>query len=449
MSDQLLESCAKAVQHLQTIDVPTRIRVVSHYDADGITAAAIICQTLYRKGYGFHASLMRNPFDKGFQRLQQEENTFIIFSDMGSGQLDFIEQLGCPCIILDHHQVKRESKSKQIVQVNANTCGYDGNYEACGATLAYGFAKTLDASNSDLAGLALIGATGDKQYIGGLRGWNQVVLDEALEHNIISSQIGVKLAGKTLGEALFFSIDPYYKGLSGDEQAIQDLFKHLNIDREQPPEKLSEEQRQHLQSLLLLQLLQNHVPKNIIDIVSRTRYIDKKLGVELERFADLLDACGKYNHRGVGLALCMGDAKASKEALRVEQEYKTQILDALQTLEKEGATEKTAYRLFYSDHSSLGGVIGGIAVNYLFDEQKPLVSLARKNGELHVSSRGNQKLVKNGLDLGDAMHEAAEKLDGYGGGHKIAAGATIDVEHEQAFLDDIDGILCKQLGLKP
>ena len=90
-------------------------------------------------------------------------------------------------------------------------------------------------------------------------------------------------------------------------------------------------------------------------------------------------------------------------------------------------------------------VIGGIATNFIFDKEKPLLSIVKKDDEIHVSCRGNQYLVSKGLDLGLAMNETAKKLDGQGGGHKIAAGATIISEKEEEFLDMVDTIITKQL----
>jgi len=102
-------------------------------------------------------------------------------------------------------------------------------------------------------------------------------------------------------------------------------------------------------------------------------------------------------------------------------------------------------RYFYSDSSSLGGVVAGIAINYIFDEKKPLFSIARKEDEIHVSGRGNQMLVEKGLDLGIAMKNVASDIGGFGGGHKIAAGATIAIDKEKEFLQKVDKILVLQI----
>ena len=95
MTNDLANLSKKAAEIILSMPKSSRIRIISHYDADGIASAGIICTALYEKGYDFHTTLMRNPFTKGLERLKNEENDLIIFSDMGSGQIDSIEKLGC------------------------------------------------------------------------------------------------------------------------------------------------------------------------------------------------------------------------------------------------------------------------------------------------------------------------------------------------------------------
>ena len=145
MPDDITELSKKAAEIILSFPKSTRIRVISHYDADGITAAAIISQALHRVGYNFHTTLMRNPFIQGLERVKKEGNELIIFTDMGSGQIEFIEQMGCKAIIIDHHQYLKEKTTSDVLQINANLCDINGNYEACGATLSYSVAKSLDS----------------------------------------------------------------------------------------------------------------------------------------------------------------------------------------------------------------------------------------------------------------------------------------------------------------
>ncbi len=445
MSNDISKLSKKAAEIVLSLPKSTRIRVVSHYDADGISAGGIICNALYREGYDFHATLMRNPFDKGLERLAKEENELIIFSDMGSGQIETMEKLGCKVIIFDHHQYLKSEVGKDVLQINANLCGIDGNYESSGATLSFFFAKTLDAENEDLSSLALAGAIGDKQHIGGIRGFNKEILESARGGGFLKEQMGIKLYGDSLFDALYFSIDPYYKGLSGDKDEIERILDKLNINKNTKIEDINNDKLIRLQSFLLFKLIKAGCPKNILDITIRKRYFSESLGCELERFADLLDACGKNGYRGLGLSICLGDSNAFEEAKTVEKEYKQKILEYLIELEKDETKEAEGMRYFYSESSSLGGVVAGIAMNYILDEKKPLFSIAKKEDEIHVSCRGNQNLVKKGLDLGGAMKKVTSVLGGHGGGHKIAAGATIALEKEKEFLEKVDKILVQQL----
>ena len=446
MTEDITIACKKAADKLLSFPSSTRVRVVSHYDADGISAAGVLCIAVRRAGYDFHATLMRNPFTKGFDRLKNEDNQLIIFSDMGSGQIETISQMGCSSIILDHHQYQTAQTPENIIQINSNLFGVDGNYEASGATLSYLFATSVDPVNQDLAPLALAGAVGDKQHIGGIRGMNKNILDAAVQKGFLTEHTGIKLAGENLGEALYYSVDPYYPGLSGNHEEIQNALKKINIAPSMSLTDIDSESMLRLQSMLLFRLLKTGCQPNILDITIRKRYTATQ-GYELERFADLLDACGKNGYRSLGLSLCLGDTSAWNETLQVEKDYKQKLLDGLQNLQNGGIHETDGMRYFYSDNSSLGGVVAGIAMNYVLDEKKPLLSLTRKetDNEIHVSCRGNQALVAQGLDLGSAMKQAAAQLGGFGGGHKIAAGATVDFNKEKEFLEKVDTILLHQL----
>jgi RecJ-like exonuclease len=84
----------------------------------------------------------------------------------------------------------------------------------------------------------------------------------------------------------------------------------------------------------------------------------------------------------------------------------------------------------------------------------PVIAFADKEVELEngetelqrkVSSRGNRDLTRNGLDLSVVMQNAAEKVGGDGGGHDIAAGATIPRGERDAFIAHADEIIENQL----
>lgn len=91
------------------------------------------------------------------------------------------------------------------------------------------------------------------------------------------------------------------------------------------------------------------------------------------------------------------------------------------------------------------GIVAGMSFQTA-DRRKPILAFASsEDGRLKVSARGTQDLVRAGLNLAEAVSKAAEEVGGVGGGHNVAAGATIPPEAKDEFLKIIDCIVGGQL----
>src|SRR2546425_1654768 len=159
------------------VESASRVRIFCHYDPDGTTSAAILARAMMRRGKRIHASMAHALDRAAAARLREETNELLIVSDMGSAQLDLLEGLPYPVVVLDHHKPIRDSET--IAHVNPHLDGIDGAREMCGATTTWLFALTLDERNWDLAGPALAGAIGDKQAVGGFLGGNAAMVSWA------------------------------------------------------------------------------------------------------------------------------------------------------------------------------------------------------------------------------------------------------------------------------
>jgi single-stranded DNA-specific DHH superfamily exonuclease len=120
----------------------------------------------------------------------------------------------------------------------------------------------------------------------------------------------------------------------------------------------------------------------------------------------------------------------------------------LHRLEREGPSTKAHIQHFTTASPTLAGSLCGVAMQYIFDQEKPTLALAALGGTIKVSSRGTDYLIAKGLDLAVALREAAGAVGGNGGGHNIAAGATLPEGSEGKFLSLVDEIVGKQLGGK-
>jgi RecJ-like exonuclease len=66
-------------------------------------------------------------------------------------------------------------------------------------------------------------------------------------------------------------------------------------------------------------------------------------------------------------------------------------------------------------------------------------------GMLKASGRATAALVRQGVNLGAAMREAAAAVGGEGGGHNIAAGARMPPERKKAFIEAVNDVIGKQI----
>ncbi|UCC93773.1 MAG: DHH family phosphoesterase, partial [Thermoplasmata archaeon] len=172
-------------------------------------------------------------------------------------------------------------------------------------------------------------------------------------------------------------------------------------------------------------------------------------------YSTLLNACGRYGMARVGMEVCLGDRlDAFNEAKRLQGSHRAKLVDGLRTVAAMGVAERRAIQFFHVRDAVPDTIVGTVASMALqapevdVDMGRPIIALANKRDEkgvVKVSGRGTRDLVEEGLDLAAAMREAAEAVGGIGGGHDIAAGASIPEGKEEEFLDALDNIVVRQV----
>lgn len=430
-------------QALKIIGSVGSLRVISHYDADGLAAASVMAGAIWRARRRFHLTIGRSLDGSMVESLAKEGNEAILFLDMGSGQIDALESLEARVVALDHHKPIR--KSKKVVQANPHFFGIDGMTEACASTLSLLAAAMLDSCNWELAPVAIAGIIGDRQHMGGMRGLNQQIVDYAKMKGLVEAQRGLNLKGATVADAITDSVEPYFVGLSGRRENVLAFLESTRLNPAAPMGALDEMYRRKLTSMLSLRLMgQGCRPETVEELVTDIYWIPA-LGVSASDLADLLNACGRMGQEGLGVALCMGDKEALATAGELRRSYNRKIMERLMAIEAEGVEETDHLQYFEASDPSLAGAECGLAMQYILDQSKPTLALSRASGRVKVSARGTKYLVSKGLDLSAALKKASEALGGFGGGHAVAAGATIPEGKEQEFLKMVDEIVAHQL----
>ena len=192
------------------------VHVLSHYDADGITSAAIMAHALQRRGIPFQATCVEH-FD---QAAVDQVRGNAVLCDMGSGTPQFSNQLHC--VIIDHHP---PAEGVENPQVNPHLVGVDGSTQLSAAGATYCVAREM-GQNEDLAGLALAGAIGDRQRLD--NGANADIIEEGEKNGYITRETGFLWGTDDLREALTYSLDPYLP-VSGNAGAVDALLAEMGI----------------------------------------------------------------------------------------------------------------------------------------------------------------------------------------------------------------------------
>src|SRR5947199_372163 len=296
------------------VDDAARVRVFCHYDPDGTTSASILARALMRRGKRIHATMAHALDRTSAARLGEETNELLVVSDMGSGQLDLLEGLPYPVVVLDHHKPIRDSET--IAHVNPHLFGVDGAREMCGATTTWLFALVLDERNWDLAGPAMAGAIGDKQAVGGFVGVNAALFGEAVERKVVVPDRRLAIRDQPLGKALAQSVEPYCRGLSGRPEASLEFLRAAGFDSEVMVRQLDAPTRRKLGSVLATRLLEQGAAPEALEALVEDRYWiepDQMYAQDLEAY---VNSCDRLGQEGLGLAVCPRDPIPDRRGTR-------------------------------------------------------------------------------------------------------------------------------------
>lgn len=426
-----LENSSKQVA--KAILEQSEVRLISHNDADGLSAGGIMCNALFRSGILFHTSIVSQFDSSTIELIEKTKSGAVILCDMGSGQSELTSKLK-NAIIIDHHKPTGELDH---VHFNPHLVGIDGASELSASGAAYMVARQM-GKNTDLAGLALVGATGDKQA---MKGPNKFILDEAVREKIITVEKGIQMGEAPLEELLEYSVDPYLD-ITGDREKIKEFTKDLEITgsiKDLPEDKLKK-----LSSVMVLKLAKQGSLSAIYSLIGEKLILNEEVISNIFDFVNMLNACGKMDKPGIGLSVCMRDNSVVDEALSISKEHQRSVALAIRKAE-ENIKSANNFRYVRLDDSGGTGIIAGTMTRYLYPD-KPFITFNEVEDKIKISARGTRKLVDSGLDLSIALREASVPVGGMGGGHDIASGATIPKGTVEKFIEIADDIIGKQLG---
>lgn len=467
---KFLDSAKQAAKTIiETVNENGFIHVFSHLDADGVAAAGIIAKALFRLDAKFRVRVTQWIDEKIVSEILSDKPQLVVLTDFGSGYVDLLNEklANSKIAILDHHQIVAEGVAN-FVHVNPHLHGIDGARDVSGAGVAYLVAKAIDETNVDLSHVAVIGALGDLQdkydqrRLGGI---NEKIVEDAVKAGLLTVEKDLIFFGREtrpIHRTLASTTNPFIPGISGEEDKSLAFLANLDIkprhdDKWRALRDLSEEEKKRLCSALADYLLSKGLRYEVSNLIGHVYVLNHEESWtplrDAREFAVLLNATGRMDKPSLGVSICIGDRGSALEAAnKVLEEYRRTINKYLGwVMEKpERMRELDNIYVVHGENfidDKIVGAISSILSLSLPNPEKPLIAYANVEGEglAKISARTIDIMTNKGVNLGEIMQTAAEKCQGKGGGHNVAAGAQVPIEKISDFVEIVNELVRKQL----
>lgn len=448
------------------ISTDTHFRIVTHLDADGLTAASIIAKCLIRQEVTFRIRVVKQLDETVIDHLAKEEPTPIVFTDIGSSSLDLLKPKlnKVDLIILDHHQPDKIT-FPSLLHINPHLFEIDGARELSGAGVAYYLTKAIDSANNDLACLAVIGALGDSQDKNpqrALMGLNRSIVTQAINNKNLVVERDLLFYGREtrpIHKALSYTTNPFLPGLSGEEDKCLGFLVNLGIplkhgDRWRALNDLNDhEKREIFSEIVKLLSINNQSNDSAFTLIGDIyTLVDEERGTALRdarEYATLLNACGRMEKSGLGITIAIGNrGDALEEVSVVYTSYKKLLAESLEWIRSNPTAIKEYTNLFLLNgieqiDEKLIGPVTSILTSSDILQNKPIIAVASADQNLiKLSGRIPMSPLSENIDLGSIFQRVALEFNGSGGGHNVAAGALLPRKD----FEDIIAFINEQLG---
>ena len=452
------------ISFVKNIPNAETIRVISHLDADGITAAALMINALQNENKEYNLSIYSQLTDNICEELSKEKNTYYIITDLGSSQLSSINKhlKNKKILILDHH-IPQEQANDNISHINPHLAKIDGSTNIAGSGVVFFYSALLNPANYEMAHLPIIGAIGDVQEKQGFSGLNNVILEIAIERKKIIPKKELNLYGKQtrpLYKLLEFSSDLNIPGITNNQNSAVLFLNHLGIKHVKKNgdlrtfNDLSENEKKKLTEAIIIKRLNAGITDQSSLFNITYEVIDEDQGTfkDAKEFSSILNACGRMDQAKTGVYACLDEDNYKSEAHQVQKDYKIEIVHGMNWLKKEiknksnSIIQNKKFMIINAQTNIMYTIVGTIAsiltMSNNYPEDYYILSLAHNLAEktIKVSLRivGNNK----DIDLQKIITTIIEKLGiGEAGGHQHAAGAVIPIDKEAEFLQIAKDVL--------
>ena len=430
----MLSNILKAKELIEELSLSKPIKVISHFDADGITSAAVFSRAMQRWGKKFSLEIVKGLDEDYISKLS--EDNLLIFLDLASGSLAHLSKKNTQVIIFDHHEITQDIPAN-VLMINPIM---DSSEKLSGAGVCYQFAKALKIETSDLATLALIGMVGDslEKDIG--KTYSEIIKDADAT---IKKGLLIYPSTRALDKALEYSSNPFIPGVTGSYQGVLSLLRDANIQKENGRFKalyeLTEEEMSRLITAVLLRCI-NIPHDNILGNIYLLKFMNRM--EDARELSALINACSRMDNPFVALGFCLGNKGYREKAEKIYISYKQNLVSGLKYVNELSKITGKNYTIINAKDNIKDTIIGTIAsiISYSseYTQGTMIIALAYNEDKIKVSAR---IAGREGRNVREVLSQVVVPLGGEVGGHPKAAGCLISRDKEELFISELKRVL--------
>jgi RecJ-like exonuclease len=429
----MLEKIKSAIERIDSLSEKKPIKVISHFDTDGITSAAIFSRALSKWNKHFSLEILKSLEKHHIDSLPEDH--ILIFLDLASNSLDYLKEKKTEIFILDHHEITQDIP-ENVTMINPVI---DHTEQISSAAICYLFAKSISSNRKDLANLAnlaVIGMVGDilEKNIG--KTYDEILKDA---ETTIKKGLLVYPSTRPLDRTLEYSSSPYIPGVTGSYRGVLELLREAGLTnasgRYKALYELTEQEMSNLITAVMLRCTgtDNH---KIIGNLFLVKLFNKL--EDAREISALINACSRMGHPHVALGFCLGNRSSKQEAEKIYIKYKQHLVSALKYVSESDKISGKNYTIINAQDNIKDTIIGTVASiishSPVYTEGTIIVALAYNEDKIKVSAR---IAGRKGRNVREVLHKVVVPLGGEVGGHPNAAGCLISKEHEDTFLKEL------------
>ncbi|MDP3965947.1 MAG: DHH family phosphoesterase [archaeon] len=434
MEDGELEKILEEVSESFILETKGKgVEIISHFDTDGITSAAIMVQALKRLDKKFSLKIVKGLNRKIIDSVDKEK--IVLFLDLASGSLKEIKESNLKKVfIIDHHELNKEDIPENVKMVNPELSKKE---KISSSGLTYLFCKKIDETNKESAKLAILGMVGDtlEKEIDKL---NNRILDDGK----ILRKRGLLIYPSTrpLNKVLEFSSNPFIPGVTGNPEGVLEVLRESGISLENGKYKnlidLSNEEMERLVTSIALRS-PGKKDKDLIGDLFLINFFGKL--EDAREISAKINACSREGRPEVALGFCLESFGFKKKADSIHAKYRQELVSGIRQANEQKKFIGKGYVIINAKDcikDTMIGTISSIIANSKTYENGTVIIGMSYDGKKKIKVSG-RNVGRTGRNLRELLSKVMESFNGEVGGHHSAAGCVIEREDEEEFIEKI------------